>query len=140
MEQETTDPLAARLLHDIVLDLEVELEGLPQSVGLDAAEHRRIQNQDVLTSPVEAVRATRPQNEKDHRRDRWSQKLQRLFVGNWLVRSLPLAAARTAPRVQRGSHPGDSTRYVNGQGQAFAVPPAGAAGDLKLPIKIVEGE
>jgi len=37
MEQETTDPLAARLLHDIVLDLEAELEGLPQSVGLDAA-------------------------------------------------------------------------------------------------------
>jgi len=28
MEQETTDPLAARLLHDIVLDLEAELEGL----------------------------------------------------------------------------------------------------------------
>jgi hypothetical protein len=25
MEQETTDPLAARLLHDIVLDLEAEL-------------------------------------------------------------------------------------------------------------------
>jgi hypothetical protein len=37
MEQETTDPLAARLLHDIVLDLEAELEGLLQSVGLDAA-------------------------------------------------------------------------------------------------------
>ena len=36
MEQETTDPLAARLLHDIVLDLEAELEGLQQSVGLDA--------------------------------------------------------------------------------------------------------
>ena len=34
MEQETTDPLAARLLHDIVLDLEAELEGSPQSVGL----------------------------------------------------------------------------------------------------------
>ena len=31
MEQETTDPLAARLLHDIVLDLEAELERLPQS-------------------------------------------------------------------------------------------------------------
>jgi hypothetical protein len=28
MEQETTDPLAARLLHDIVLELEAELEGL----------------------------------------------------------------------------------------------------------------
>ena len=28
MEQETTDPLAALLLHDIVLDLEAELEGL----------------------------------------------------------------------------------------------------------------
>jgi len=27
MEQETTDPLAARLLHDIVLELEAELEG-----------------------------------------------------------------------------------------------------------------
>jgi hypothetical protein len=37
MEQETTDPLAARLLHDIVLDLEAELEGLQQSIGLDAA-------------------------------------------------------------------------------------------------------
>jgi hypothetical protein len=37
MEQETTDPLAARLLHDIVLDLEAELEGLRQSIGLDAA-------------------------------------------------------------------------------------------------------
>ena len=36
MEQETTDPLAARLLHDIVLDLEAELEGLQQSAGLDA--------------------------------------------------------------------------------------------------------
>ena len=34
MEHETTDPLAARLLHDIVLDLEAELEGSPQSVGL----------------------------------------------------------------------------------------------------------
>ena len=28
MEQETTDPLAALLLDDIVLDLEAELEGL----------------------------------------------------------------------------------------------------------------
>ena len=28
MEQETTDPLAARLLRDIVLDLEAELERL----------------------------------------------------------------------------------------------------------------
>ena len=37
MEQETTDPLAARLLHDIVMDLEAELEGLRQSIGLDAA-------------------------------------------------------------------------------------------------------
>jgi len=37
MEQETTDPLAASLLHDIVLDLEAELEGLRQSIGLDAA-------------------------------------------------------------------------------------------------------
>ena len=37
MEQETTDPLAARLLRDIVLELEAELKGLPQSVGLDAA-------------------------------------------------------------------------------------------------------
>ena len=37
MEQEITDPLAARLLHDIVLDLEAELEELRQSVGLDAA-------------------------------------------------------------------------------------------------------
>jgi len=37
MERETTDPLAARLLHDIVLDLEAELEDLRQSMGLDAA-------------------------------------------------------------------------------------------------------
>ena len=37
MEQETTVPLAARLLHDIVLDSEAELEGLQQSAGLDAA-------------------------------------------------------------------------------------------------------
>jgi hypothetical protein len=34
MERETTDPFAARLLHDIVIDLEAELEGSPQSVGL----------------------------------------------------------------------------------------------------------
>jgi len=37
MEHETTDPLAARLLHDIVLDLEAELEGSPQCFVLDAA-------------------------------------------------------------------------------------------------------
>jgi hypothetical protein len=37
MERETTDPLAARLLHDIVLDLEAELEGSPQCFVLDAA-------------------------------------------------------------------------------------------------------
>ncbi len=37
MEQETTDPLAARLLHDIVLDLEAELEGFGQGISLDAA-------------------------------------------------------------------------------------------------------
>lgn len=37
LAQETTDPIAARLLHDIVLDLEAELEGSPQCVGLDAA-------------------------------------------------------------------------------------------------------
>ena len=37
MERETTDPLAARLLHDIVLDLEAELEELQQDCGLDAA-------------------------------------------------------------------------------------------------------
>jgi hypothetical protein len=37
MEQETTDPLAARLLRDIVLDLEAELEESPQSVRLDTA-------------------------------------------------------------------------------------------------------
>lgn len=36
MERETTDPLAARLLHDIVLDLEAELEGLQQGIGLHA--------------------------------------------------------------------------------------------------------
>ena len=37
MERETTDPLAARLLRDIVLDLEAELEESPQGVGRDAA-------------------------------------------------------------------------------------------------------
>jgi hypothetical protein len=37
MQQETTDPLAARLLRDIVLDLEAELERSPQNVRLDAA-------------------------------------------------------------------------------------------------------
>jgi len=30
MAQETTDPLATRLLHDIILDLEAELEGRGQ--------------------------------------------------------------------------------------------------------------
>jgi len=37
LAQETTDPIAVRLLHDIVLDLEAELELSPQSVDLDAA-------------------------------------------------------------------------------------------------------
>ncbi len=37
MKQETTDPLAALLLHDIVVDLEAELERPPKSVPLDAA-------------------------------------------------------------------------------------------------------
>jgi hypothetical protein len=37
LARETTDPIAARLLHDIVLDLEADLERSPQSVGLDAA-------------------------------------------------------------------------------------------------------
>jgi hypothetical protein len=37
LARETTDPIATRLLHDIVLDLEVELEGSPQVVSLDAA-------------------------------------------------------------------------------------------------------
>ena len=37
MERDTTDPLAARLLHDIILDLEAELEGLRRSIDLDAA-------------------------------------------------------------------------------------------------------
>jgi hypothetical protein len=37
LEQETTDPIAAGLLHDIVLDLEAELKGSLQSVALDAA-------------------------------------------------------------------------------------------------------
>jgi hypothetical protein len=37
LARETTDPMAARLLHDIVLDLEAELEGSPQSEGRDAA-------------------------------------------------------------------------------------------------------
>ena len=37
MERDTTDPLAARLLHDIILDMEAELEGLRRSIDLDAA-------------------------------------------------------------------------------------------------------
>jgi hypothetical protein len=37
LARETTDPIAARLLHDIVSDLQVELEGSPQVVSLDAA-------------------------------------------------------------------------------------------------------
>jgi len=37
LERETTDPIAARLLHDIVLDLEAELKRSSQSCGLDAA-------------------------------------------------------------------------------------------------------
>ena len=37
LARETTDPMAARLLHDIVLDLEAELEGSRETVGLDAA-------------------------------------------------------------------------------------------------------
>jgi len=32
LEQETTDPIAARLLHDIVLDLEAEFKGSPQTL------------------------------------------------------------------------------------------------------------
>ena len=37
LAQETTDPIAARLLNDIVLDLEAELKGSSLSCGLDAA-------------------------------------------------------------------------------------------------------
>jgi hypothetical protein len=37
LKRETTDPIAARLLHDIILDLEAELEGSPQNMSLDAA-------------------------------------------------------------------------------------------------------
>jgi hypothetical protein len=37
LARETTDSMAARLLHDIVLDLEAELEGSPQNVSLEAA-------------------------------------------------------------------------------------------------------
>jgi hypothetical protein len=37
MKQETTDLLAARLLHDIILDLEAELEGSLKNAPLDAA-------------------------------------------------------------------------------------------------------
>ena len=37
LAQETTDPIASRLLHDIVLYLEAELNGSLQSSGLDAA-------------------------------------------------------------------------------------------------------
>jgi hypothetical protein len=37
LAQETTDPIASRLLHDIVLDLEAELKGSRQRRSLDAA-------------------------------------------------------------------------------------------------------
>jgi len=37
LAQETTEPIAARLLHDIVLELEAELHRSPRRVGLDAA-------------------------------------------------------------------------------------------------------
>ena len=37
LERETKDPMAARLLHDIVLDLEGQLQGSPQNVSLVAA-------------------------------------------------------------------------------------------------------
>jgi hypothetical protein len=37
LAQEITDPIAARLLNDIVLDLKAELKGSSQSCGLDAA-------------------------------------------------------------------------------------------------------
>src|SRR5258708_34055210 len=37
LEQETTDPIAARLLPDIVLYLEAELKRSPQTAPLDAA-------------------------------------------------------------------------------------------------------
>ena len=40
MEQETTDPLAARLLRDIVLDLEAELEGSRKASALMLRERR----------------------------------------------------------------------------------------------------
>jgi hypothetical protein len=36
LEQETTDPLAARLLHDIVLELEADLKEPAESVDLNA--------------------------------------------------------------------------------------------------------
>jgi hypothetical protein len=39
MEQEATDPLAARLLHDIVLDLEAELEDRRKPSALMLREH-----------------------------------------------------------------------------------------------------
>ena len=41
MEQETTDPLAARLLRDIVLDLEAEWRGRRETSALVLREHRR---------------------------------------------------------------------------------------------------
>jgi hypothetical protein len=37
LARETTDPIATRLLHDIILDLEAELKRSPQSAALDAA-------------------------------------------------------------------------------------------------------
>ena len=40
MEHETTDPLAARLLHDIVQDLEAELEGSRKASALMLRERR----------------------------------------------------------------------------------------------------
>ena len=48
------------------------------------------------TASVDTIRATRPRNEKDHRSDRWSQKPQRLFVGNCLALRRQLTARRLA--------------------------------------------
>jgi hypothetical protein len=41
MERETTDPLAARLLHDIVLDLEAELKAMAAAAALTSIRTHR---------------------------------------------------------------------------------------------------
>jgi hypothetical protein len=48
--------------------------------------------------------------------------------------------ARLILEIQRGSHPGDSTHYVNAKDMLSLSLLQARLIDLKLPIKLVEGE